>query len=1003
MHSQYKSVSQNDHQDETEEGDCEDDEEDSEDDEEDSKDDDSDDKILAVFGSDSEDEDSHEESGKDESDDMNVHQCPSSAFEEEAVLEMTTPSATSTKETTNYARICRLLVDFGTWALRNKFDSIHPPSTLSLVLATPKTRDDLRSLYTGKSGKPKVVNSSQLKKLYQTTAPGSAPIPTVSSSDFDTTLLSILLRNICNLKTPSTGWDDLPYSSDTSPEADIVRIKYYRNNAYAHAEKARIDDTTFLTIWNDIRDAIVRLGGNKTDIDALKTECMDPDAEKRYTELVKKMIKDDEELREKIKNLEDKFDEMGQEFHGLKERLDETFVTVSEMKKNQDDTSRDKGTMLESELPKVPGNVHGHTDELHRIVKLLTDDSNKDVEGVLVSGIPGVGKSTVSIQAGHILKDDFARIVKFCSLRDMHPTKNGRDTKDDEGERVLREILSKCQPGYQPAHEYPKHVLLNWCRGLKQDLVLVLDNAEDAMEVSFNNSLIQLLTEMRTCSKGKIKFIITSRRTDIESTGQVLNVEKVTVNPLSEEDSIQVLIGVGRLQGDSDVSGEDLSRVAKLCEYIPMALCLASPLLSSDSEYSVDELVDDLEKHPTRTLECEAIMEIAFEKLSEPLRHSLIRLSIFGRSFEKKAARALLGDNCIEHLMKLRKRCFIQKQGDRYFLHLLLRSYARTIGAEKFPDILNHGQQPFDEHFLAMISENAEMYMRKDKCKASFDLFNEERLNYESLLRDVSDEKIQNCKALQDAVSGCRKVAPYVEFCVPVKLNKDFLNGLLRYVQKENDTVHEVEILCFQHYEGRKQGCAKMYAKGLMDIASKLFEENRPAFEKSVPSEVIYRRHYGRYLSQDCGQIDEAQDYFRKALSICESYEKETSEDLPLAEENYMKAIDIMKRLGVAEHKEAIPTYNKMGICFERREMFKESRKTYEKGSEVADNTIEGNHKWKVWIKTNLALLLHSKYPGDVDVAFAIAKDVLEMGRQLGLKDKDWSEKEALEKVYQTN
>ncbi|XP_022778599.1 histone chaperone rtt106-like, partial [Stylophora pistillata] len=62
MHSQYKSVSQNDHQDETEKGDGEDDEEDSEDDEEDSKDDDSDDKILAVFGSDSEDEDSHEES-----------------------------------------------------------------------------------------------------------------------------------------------------------------------------------------------------------------------------------------------------------------------------------------------------------------------------------------------------------------------------------------------------------------------------------------------------------------------------------------------------------------------------------------------------------------------------------------------------------------------------------------------------------------------------------------------------------------------------------------------------------------------------------------------------------------------------------------------------------------------------------------------------------------------------------------------------------------------------
>ena len=67
MHSQYKSVSHNDQQqEETEKGDGEDDDEDSEDD-------DSEDEILAVFGSDSKDEDSNEES-EDESDDMNVPQ-----------------------------------------------------------------------------------------------------------------------------------------------------------------------------------------------------------------------------------------------------------------------------------------------------------------------------------------------------------------------------------------------------------------------------------------------------------------------------------------------------------------------------------------------------------------------------------------------------------------------------------------------------------------------------------------------------------------------------------------------------------------------------------------------------------------------------------------------------------------------------------------------------------------------------------------------------------------
>ena len=39
-------------------------------------------------------------------------------------------SFSSTKETTNYARLCCLLVDVGSHVLRDKFDSIHPPTDL---------------------------------------------------------------------------------------------------------------------------------------------------------------------------------------------------------------------------------------------------------------------------------------------------------------------------------------------------------------------------------------------------------------------------------------------------------------------------------------------------------------------------------------------------------------------------------------------------------------------------------------------------------------------------------------------------------------------------------------------------------------------------------------------------------------------------------------------------------------------------------------------------------
>ena len=99
----------------------------------------------------------------------------------------------------------------------------------------------------------------------------------------------VLLRNLCGLAAPASGWDTLPPSTDISPEADIARVKYYRNTVYAHAERASVDDATFNKYWSEIRDTLVRLGGvaYKAAVDNLETDCMDPSMEEHYKELLR--------------------------------------------------------------------------------------------------------------------------------------------------------------------------------------------------------------------------------------------------------------------------------------------------------------------------------------------------------------------------------------------------------------------------------------------------------------------------------------------------------------------------------------------------------------------------------------------------------------------------------------------------------------------------------------------------------------------------------------------
>lgn len=60
-----------------------------------------------------------------------------------------------------------------------------------------------------------------------------------------------LLRNLTKLPPPTSGYDDLPLSTDTIPTADLARIKYYRNEL-AHINDAKIKSAFFTTAWEDI-------------------------------------------------------------------------------------------------------------------------------------------------------------------------------------------------------------------------------------------------------------------------------------------------------------------------------------------------------------------------------------------------------------------------------------------------------------------------------------------------------------------------------------------------------------------------------------------------------------------------------------------------------------------------------------------------------------------------------------------------------------------------------
>ena len=171
--------------------------------------------------------------------------------------------------------------------LRTIFDGYHPPARLSAGLNAHSFT--LNSLL----GK-RVLRAAQWDKLFP--PDGAAP----DSQTFDITLLFLLLTNICGLSPPRSGWHSKPSPGDNSLEANLARVKFFRNELYGHVTSTGIDTPTFSSLWKEISAALVALGLDQKEIDKLKEEkCGAED----YLDVLVKWVQSEEEIKSYLTKL----------------------------------------------------------------------------------------------------------------------------------------------------------------------------------------------------------------------------------------------------------------------------------------------------------------------------------------------------------------------------------------------------------------------------------------------------------------------------------------------------------------------------------------------------------------------------------------------------------------------------------------------------------------------------------------------------------------------------
>ena len=248
------------------------------------------------------------------------------------------------------------------------------------------------------------------------------------SEKFDITLLHLLLREICHLTAPVTGWQNLPADDDDSPEANITRIKCFRNEL-CHSVSTEISKGEFEDRWNKISSALeaLEMGVHRKKMEALKNDPIDHDTRRVEEEL-------------------------------------------EQWKKMQEQDSSDTRSNIRSCLPeKLSEKLRfGRSQEIKQVREII---QNGTAPVAVITGGPGFGKTTVATVVAHELaKTENDRTVLFCSLL-------SKGTLNE----VATEMIQSCGLVQTKMPENPEQWLKDWSKQIQTHVTFVLDNARQMM------------------------------------------------------------------------------------------------------------------------------------------------------------------------------------------------------------------------------------------------------------------------------------------------------------------------------------------------------------------------------------------------------------------------------------------------------------------------------------------------------------------------------------------